>query len=588
MTTISLFANDQLLTVVSKPKIASGDMNSVLLHVDFDPIWDRFTKSAVFFTSNNDTVYEMILNDCECTVPHEVLAESGTLFIGIRGVASDNDAIKTSTLVKYKIDDGAPVGDGTSAEPTPDVYTQILAMLKGSGGGGGYDLNVKAVNHRGFCTEAPENTIPAYILSKKKGFKYVEADISFTKDGVPVLLHDSTIDRTSDGSGSISSLTYADVYQYDFGSWKSPAYAGTKIATFEEFIVLCKNIGLHPYIELKSNGSYTELQIKGLVDIVEAYGMKGKVSWISFSDTFLTYVKNYDSTARLGYLCSLSPSTIATAKNLQTGTNDVFLDCSSPTDDNIALCVDAGIPLEIWTINDAATIKNMNPYITGVTSDNLIAGKILYDASMTYVVPDEPVIPKATLLHNWDFTNSMTDTIGGGTAETNATQNSSGITFNSSNKYIQLLPDKVSFAGKFVEIDVASGNLNTPTAQHARIFAVCDTPYVTYSAASCFLWRYNNAVGWASYTGHGWDENLDRTEYPIDFFDGKTIRLEMTESGYVTLSYANIGSDSFTVVKTWNTSWVWKNGYLVIGGNTTNDLYNITISGVRIYEGVTE
>lgn len=129
MTTISLFANDQLLTVVSKPKIASGDMNSVLLHVDFDPIWDRFAKSAVFFTSNNDTVYEMILNDGECTVPHEVLEESGTLFIGVRGVDSDNDAIKTSTLVKYKVEDGAPVGDGTSVDPTPDVYQQMIAMF---------------------------------------------------------------------------------------------------------------------------------------------------------------------------------------------------------------------------------------------------------------------------------------------------------------------------------------------------------------------------------------------------------------------------------------------------------------------------
>ena len=128
MTTISLYANDQLLTVTLKPKIASGDKNSVLLHVDFDSIWDRFTKSAVFFTTNDATVYEIILTDGECTVPHEVLAQSGTLYIGVRGVAADN-AVKTSTLVKYKIDDGAPVGDGTTVDPTPDVYQQILKRL---------------------------------------------------------------------------------------------------------------------------------------------------------------------------------------------------------------------------------------------------------------------------------------------------------------------------------------------------------------------------------------------------------------------------------------------------------------------------
>lgn len=70
------------------------------------------------------------------------------------------------------------------------------------------EYNVLAVNHRGYSKDAPENTIPAYIMSKQKGFNYVECDVAFTKDGVAVLLHDSTIDRTSNGSGSISSMTY--------------------------------------------------------------------------------------------------------------------------------------------------------------------------------------------------------------------------------------------------------------------------------------------------------------------------------------------------------------------------------------------
>lgn len=148
MTTINLFANDQHLTTGSKPKIASGDMNSVLLHVEFDPIWDKFTKTAVFFTSNDETVYEMILTDDECTVPHEVLAESGTLFIGIRGICAEDNAIKTSTLVKYRIDDGAPVGDGTTVDPTPDVYQQILKRLNNleTGGSNGTGNNAEVFN----------------------------------------------------------------------------------------------------------------------------------------------------------------------------------------------------------------------------------------------------------------------------------------------------------------------------------------------------------------------------------------------------------------------------------------------------------
>ena len=109
-----------------------------------------------------------------------------------------------------------------------DIYGTKLTMEAVSMD---YDRSVKGVNHRGYSTVAPENTLPAYVLSRKMGFQYAECDVSFTSDGVPVLLHDSTIDRTSDGSGSIGSLTLEEVRQYDFGSWKGEQYAGTKIPT---------------------------------------------------------------------------------------------------------------------------------------------------------------------------------------------------------------------------------------------------------------------------------------------------------------------------------------------------------------------
>ncbi len=127
MTTISLIATDQLLAVALKPKIASGDQNSVELHVDFDSMWDGYGKSAVFYTSDDpDTIYEIPLTNGSCGIPHEVLTKPGVLYIGVRGVNSDNNAVKTSSLVKYKIVEGAPAGDGTTVDPTSDVYQQLL------------------------------------------------------------------------------------------------------------------------------------------------------------------------------------------------------------------------------------------------------------------------------------------------------------------------------------------------------------------------------------------------------------------------------------------------------------------------------
>lgn len=247
-----------------------------------------------------------------------------------------------------------------------------------------YDACVLGINHRGY-TSAPENTLPAYKLSKQMGFKYVETDVSFTSDGVAMLLHDATIDRTSNGTGTLSQMTYEDVRQYDFGSWKNSKYAGTVIPTLDEFLTLCKSLMLYPYIELKDNGNYTQAQVQGIVDAVKEHGLNGKVAYISFSSTYLGYVKAYDASARLGFIKSTATtSDITTCQSLKTETNEVFYDVkyTSLTDAICTAYQSAGIPIEIWTVDTASAITTMNPYVSGVTSNSLIAGKVLYEAAI--------------------------------------------------------------------------------------------------------------------------------------------------------------------------------------------------------------
>lgn len=237
--------------------------------------------------------------------------------------------------------------------------------------------NIRSVNHRGYI-DAPENTLSAYKLSKKKGFNYVECDVSFTADGHAVLLHDSTVDRTSNGTGSISDLTLEEVRALDFGSWKSSEYAGEQIPLFEEFIALCKNLGLHAYIELKDG---TQEQIKALVGVVNRYGMKGNVSWIAFNAEYLRSIKSVDEQARLGFVVGeVNASIIETVEQLQSGKNEVFLDCSygNVTAAAAEMCANANIPLEVWTINDENALKNLDIYVSGYSSDNLVASEVLY------------------------------------------------------------------------------------------------------------------------------------------------------------------------------------------------------------------
>lgn len=259
-----------------------------------------------------------------------------------------------------------------------------------SGGGGGsidYDSICKSIAHRGYNLTAPENTLPAFKLARENGYVFVETDIRFTSDNVAVCLHDESINRTArnaDGTTisetvNIADITYDTALTYDFGIWKNASYAGTKIPTLAQFLGLCKNIGLRPYIELKTG---TESQIQAVVDAVKAYGLKGKETYISFNTTLLGYVKNYDNRARLGFLDMGTPSLPATAAGYKTDYNEVFLDSnvrSRATD-----CITRGIGYEVWTIDSSSTVLELNPYITGVTTNGAVnAGQLLYESAMT-------------------------------------------------------------------------------------------------------------------------------------------------------------------------------------------------------------
>lgn len=290
-------------------------------------------------------------------------------------------------IVSYELK--APSCTESGYRPYEECQRCDYTTLSGEFGPFGhyFDREIKCIAHRGYSATAPENTLPAYILAKELGFNYAECDVAFTKDGVAVLLHDATIKRTSDGEGAIAELTYEELLQYDFGSWKNSKYAGTKIPTFEEFIALCKEIGLHPYIEIKNDGTYTPEQVESLVDIVEKYGMEDGCTWISFNITYLEYVKNVDTTARLGYVSSknITQSMINPVLELRTGENEVFLDISYNmlNETNVMLAMENGLPLETWTVDNTNDIKLRPKYVSGYTSNKLIATDTLVKTSVT-------------------------------------------------------------------------------------------------------------------------------------------------------------------------------------------------------------
>ena len=256
-----------------------------------------------------------------------------------------------------------------------------------------HDYFVKSVNHRGNMATRPENTFPAFKRSRLVGYKHVETDISFTSDNVPVLMHDDTLNRTccnaSDGSeisGTVyvNSVTAEGLAAYDACRpelWVY--YHPIPIPTLKQFMILCRNIGLNPYLELKNSGNPTQAMVESCVDIVRSCGMIDKTTWISFHSDLLTYVKNHSPSSRIGYIVSgITSAVISEAEALKTDKNEVFIDSSSVTDTEVALCINAEIPLESWTVDGKADLLEMNPYVSGITTNLLNAGQLLYNDSM--------------------------------------------------------------------------------------------------------------------------------------------------------------------------------------------------------------
>lgn len=131
MTTIHARATDQVLSATITPRVVSGNQNTVRLEVEFDSSWDGYAKSAVFFTSEDETNHERPLSaGGACTIPPEVLQAECRLFIFIRGVNAGSAEIKATSPIRYKVHPGTP--SLVVSDPQPDVYQALLTAYGNS------------------------------------------------------------------------------------------------------------------------------------------------------------------------------------------------------------------------------------------------------------------------------------------------------------------------------------------------------------------------------------------------------------------------------------------------------------------------
>ncbi|KZE38961.1 glycerophosphodiester phosphodiesterase [Bhargavaea cecembensis] len=124
------------------------------------------------------------------------------------------------------------------------------------------------VAHRGASGHAPENTMAAFHKGFEMKADYIEIDVQMTKDGELVAIHDTTVDRTTNGTGAVGSLTFEEIRKLDAGSWFGTEFAGEQVPTFEEILDAFRGkIGI--LIELKAPELYPGIEEKVAEALIE-------------------------------------------------------------------------------------------------------------------------------------------------------------------------------------------------------------------------------------------------------------------------------------------------------------------------------
>ncbi len=219
--------------------------------------------------------------------------------------------------------------------------------------------------HRGNSTQAPENTVASINAAIGKA-DLSEFDVQVTSDGALVLMHDNTVDRTTDGTGPVSSFTLTGIQALDAGSWFSPAFAGEPVPTMAEAINAALAGGIQPLIERKTGSAsafHNEFLSMGL--------SPADFRVISFDWNFLAALDALNPNYNLGALGSgaLSQAILSTIK--AQGADFLDWENSTITQAVVDLVHANDMELHVWTVNSPGRMQQLIDLgVDGITTDD--------------------------------------------------------------------------------------------------------------------------------------------------------------------------------------------------------------------------
>lgn len=157
---------------------------------------------------------------------------------------------------------------------------------------------VEIIAHRGFSARAPENTIAALTLALEEGATAVEFDLRTSGDGNPVLMHDKTLSRTTNGIGKVEELSLRELTKLDAGSWFNSTFEGERVPSLAEALECLKVQVKTIFAELK--GESTTQNLRNVVSITRAAGLLDKTVFIAKDWSLLDELRRHAPEALVG------------------------------------------------------------------------------------------------------------------------------------------------------------------------------------------------------------------------------------------------------------------------------------------------
>ena len=239
-------------------------------------------------------------------------------------------------------------------------------------------MAVKIISHRGANRYAPQNTLPAFQKAFELGTDGIETDVHLTRDGVPVICHNYTIDGLSNGKGAIREMTLEQFKSYDFGFYFSDKFTDTSAPTLEELLALCRDYDFEILnIELKPSKENDFSVVKKTIDMVKEYGLYDKLLISSFSVHMLIEAQKQDRTCKTAFLYSPEKKDFhRVGRRVEKFAREINASALHPNEmlvsrQSVERAHNEGLVVNAWTVNRKSNILRLAEY--GV--DGLITNK---------------------------------------------------------------------------------------------------------------------------------------------------------------------------------------------------------------------